>query len=161
MDTGLRRGEVVALTDDDLDLPLGVIHVRVSKVRRERLVSIGTKARTELRLWLRARAAYFTRRGQTDSGALFIGREGRPMTGEGLYQAIERRAQRAGVRSARLVHVWRHGWATRALAGGAGELDVQVLGGWRSLAMVARYTASNRQERALREHARWSPGDRI
>ncbi len=165
MDTGLRRGEACGLRVEDVDLAVGVIHVRVSKGRRERMVPLGVKARMELRAWLRTRTEVVARRvrrgGPADSGALFSGRNGEPLSGSGMWQAMQRRAEQAGVSSQRLVHVWRHGWATRALEAGAGELDVQLLGGWRSLAMVARYTASNRQERALREHARWSPGDRL
>ena len=159
MDTGIRRGEACGLTVEDLDLATGTLHVRLTKGRRERLVPLGVKARMELRAWLRARAEYLRRNGHADGGALFCGRYGGVWSGSGMWQAVQRRAEQAGIRPARLVHVWRHGWATRALEAGAGELDVQVLGGWRSLAMVAKYTASNRQERALREHA-GAPGTR-
>lgn len=161
MDTGIRRGEACGLHVDDVDLTAGVLHVRLTKGRRERLVPLGVKARLEVRVWLRSRAEVIARRGSTDSGALFTGREGQPLSGSGLFQAIQRRLLQAGLKPERSVHVWRHGWATRALTAGAGELDVMVLGGWRSLALVGRYTASNRAERAIAGHARWSPGDAL
>ena len=161
LDTGMRRGEAVALNLDDLDLGLGVIHVRISKTRRERLVPLGIKARADLRAWLRARAAYLQRRGLADDGTLFVGRAGEAWTGSGLFQAIERRMVRAGVDKARAVHVLRHTFATRALESGAHELDVQAIGGWATLGMLSRYVASTQTERAMAGHRRWSPGDRI
>jgi integrase len=136
LDTGMRRGEVAGLRVEDVDLAGGVIHVR-------------------------ARSAVVSRNRLTDSGALFIGFRATPLTGWGLWQVMKRRCGQANVQSERLMHVWRHYWASSALASGVGELDVQVLGGWRSLAMVGRYTAANREERALAGHARWSPGDRL
>ena len=47
------------------------------------------------------------------------------------------------------------------MAGETGPLDVQLLLGHSTPAMVRRYAATYDAEKAARAHARWSPGDRL
>ena len=54
---GLRRGEVLRLTLDDIDPQAGVLRIRASKFHKSRLVPLSPDARKELRAYLRRRLA--------------------------------------------------------------------------------------------------------
>ncbi len=54
---GLRRGELLRLTLDDVEPRSGVLRIRESKFHKSRLVPLSPDARTELRRYLRKRLA--------------------------------------------------------------------------------------------------------
>ena len=143
--TGLRVSECAALTVDDIVERQGVavIRVRRGKGAKDRLVPAGlpgdSLARAlheyldcdrplprddpERHLWLRDY--------RTDGSS-------RPMSAWAIWRAVAVVGRRAGVSRVH-PHLFRHTWATRAIAAGIPTEMVRVAGGWQSPAVMARY----------------------
>ena len=140
-DTGLRASELLSLTVEAIDVQQRRAII-LGKGARERIIGLepGT-----LRLLRR-----YWRRASIMQGAILRGRTGGPLTLSGLYLAIRRRGQQAGIPSLH-PHVFRHGTATALLTAGVQEADVRLLLGWsRGSRMLERYTKSTAVERALK-----------
>jgi integrase len=125
-------------------------------IRRSELAGIrydpGDPARSDLRLldrYLRARAGH----PQAARPRLWLGAGGRgPLTPNGIYQAVARAGERAGV--AVYPHRFRHHFSHTWLERGGAEGDLMELNGWVSPQMLTRYGASARGARARRSYDR-------
>ena len=153
---GLRRAELGGIALDDLDLKRGSVRV-TGKGGRVREVPFGVKAAQALDRYLRkARSRHPLAR---DTDALWLGHAGR-MTDNGIYEAIERRAKKAGLEGVH-PHQFRHTWAHLLSADGMQETQLMHLAGWSSTQMAQRYGASALGERARATYRRMSPGDKL
>jgi integrase/recombinase XerD len=116
---GLRRGEVVRLCMDDVDLRSGVLRIRESKFHKSRWVSLSRSAQKELRRYLALRCR--THNGTCPTAPLlFNGRRNSSCySGEGLGHAIRSLIVAANIRDSSgrhpCVHSMRHSFAVSAL----------------------------------------------
>lgn len=117
---GLRLGELLRLTLDDIDPQAGVLHIRESKFHKSRWLPLSPSAGAELRRYLRIR-----RRCRVDtrpSAPLLCSRRRhgwRFYSASGLGQALHALFDAAGVRNSEgrcpRVHDIRHAFALQAL----------------------------------------------
>jgi integrase len=162
LDCGMRRGELVGVEIEDVDLRLQEILLRRTKGSKPRIVPFGGKTALALRKYLRARDKH---KGATTTQRLFLstrshGAEDWHMTGNGVWEMVARRCEAAGLGHVH-PHMFRHTWANDMLASGANEGDLERLAGWSSPLMVRRYGRSVADRRARDISRRLGRGDRV
>lgn len=151
--SGIRCAELVSLTDTAIDLDQGIAHVR-GKGGKERLAILGAPAVLAVREYL----VWRDRRRPGLTGALFLGRTGKPIGAGAVRHLVALAAQRRGL-SRTTPHALRHTMATHMLDGGANIRHVQEMLGHASVATTGRYThCTVGRLRAIMEkaHPRWA-----
>lgn len=158
-DTGLRRGELAALTIEDIDVRAQMVRVvsESSKSRRNRVVSFGETTANALARYERMRARHPKAQGES---AYWIGKLG-PLGGAGILQMLHRRCDAAGIERMH-PHQLRHFFADSMKSQNVSDEVLMQLGGWRSHAMVSRYGRAQAQRRANEIYRTLpSPTDRL
>ena len=126
--TGCRLAEIARLRVCDINFVRREIRI-LGKGNRERVALFGQYALKSLRLHLDGRK----------TGALFLGRHGKPACGRALYGIIKRVSRRAGLPHVH-PHLLRHSFATHLLSRGTNLRYVQELLGHRSIQSTQIYT---------------------
>src|SRR3970040_347040 len=130
--TGLRLKEACHLKTTDIDAARGVIHVRVGKGGKDRLVMVSPKLLGILRACLkkeRPRGSY-----------LFPTKNNRPLDPDFARRVLHKAAQAAGLDSKQVTpHVLRHSFATHLLESGTELRVIQVLLGHDNIQTTTRY----------------------
>lgn len=116
---GLRRGELVRLTLDDVSPSTGVLRIRASKFHKSRLVPLSSDASNELRAYLCKRLAPIFDTGPHSTLLCNMRGRQRGYTGAGIAEAIQRMYAAANVVDSEhrrpRVHDMRHSFAVNAL----------------------------------------------
>jgi len=128
LDTGLRRGELLDLDVDDVDLEGGVIRVR-GKGGKWRSVFVGNITTAAILRWLGHREL---------EGPLWLDNRGKRLSYDALRGMLRRRAKRAGVQPP-TPHMFRRAFALAVLRNGGDLISLQRLLGHSSLAVLERY----------------------
>lgn len=145
-ETGMRAGELLGLTLSDIDLTRGLAMVRRGKGGKGRIVPFGPQTGRAIDRYLRARRTHRL----ADTPALWLGDRGKELAYFGLRNALQYRAQLAGL-SGFHPHLLRHTAASRWLASGGSEGGLMAVAGWSTRDMIDRYTKATAAERAAAE----------
>jgi site-specific recombinase XerD len=150
--TGARRAEIMNLRFDqdnpadpernDIDLERRTMTV-LGKGRRPRTVGLDPQTVKSLDRYVRGARA---RHHKAHLPWLWLANQGR-LSDNGLYQMVRRRAKLAGLAHVH-PHQFRHGFADQWLRQGGTEGALMENAGWRNPAMLKRYGASLREDRA-------------
>lgn len=154
IDSGIRRGELAAMTVADVDL----VHEEFSVVRKggwRQSLSMLTKTARDLDRYLRIRSMHH----HATLDALWLGSRGE-LQPNSILQLVRRRGRQAGIPDL-FVHQLRHTAIHDQLAGGASESNVMRRMGWRGRDMLTRYASSTADDRAKDEHRRLRIADRL
>jgi integrase/recombinase XerC len=159
--SGLRVGELTALSLDDLDLGAGMVRV-MGKGSKERMVPIGSKAVEALRLYLTHRGELLAK-WHTDTRYLFLNHQGGRLTARSVGRMIKKYLLLAGIMKETTPHTFRHSFATHLLDAGADLRGIQELLGHASLSTTQKYThvsSAKLMEVYDRSHPRARKGQR-
>ncbi len=132
--TGIRCAELVGLDVGEVDLEARMVRV-LGKGSKERIVPFGTRARTALRAWLRARLGL-----RPKTNAVFINLRGGRLSDRSVRALLGRRVRQVSLTRRCSPHTLRHSFATHLLARGADLRAIQELLGHASLSTTQRYT---------------------
>lgn len=126
--TGMRRGEILKLTWDNVDLKAGVIYVRNTKNKTPRTVPITPRVRQVLDSLM----------SETISAGFVFQRKGKSIPTPTLEGAFSLACARAGVADLHF-HDLRHTFATRLVQNGVDLYTLQRLLGHKNFQMTTRY----------------------
>jgi integrase/recombinase XerD len=147
----LRVTEVVGAGVEDLKLDLGYVLVR-GKGDKERMVPLGRAAQRAIEQYL-AKGRPELLAGKSSS-LLFVGRGGRRLTRQRVWQMVRAAAAPTGRKVS--PHMLRHSCATHMVEGGADLRTVQTILGHADIATTQIYThvALDRLRQVYRKHPR-------
>lgn len=115
--TGLRSGEALRLDRSDVDLSTGVLQIRKTKFRKDRLVPVHATTLAALQDYARDRDLTIS---ATTSSAFFVSTRGARLSSSGLYYGFAQACELAGVNAsaskALRPHDLRHRFAVTRLA---------------------------------------------
>jgi site-specific recombinase XerD len=155
VETGMRAGEVVAMTTKDINIKTGEAVVRQGKGGKGRTVSFGPKTGLAIDRYIRRGRS--THR-MAHLPELWLGDRQRGFSYQALYSALKGRADAAGIEKFN-PHMLRHTAAGRWLDAGGSEGGLMNMFGWHRRDMIDRYTGATSQRRAIQEQKKLNLGD--
>lgn len=147
--SGMRRGELARMTLDDLDLVGASLKIPKTKSGHPRTVHLPEDVVGALLRYLRACE------GDRPEGErhVWLGSSNlKPIASNGIGQMLYRKRIATGVDVS--AHSFRRMYAGSWMAKGGSEVGLMTQAGWKSTAMIARYTKDTRQANALTEAER-------
>ena len=133
--SGLRLAELVGLTMDAVDLADRTVRVH-GKGAKTRIVPVGRPAIEALRRWMKERASLIKPREE----ALFVGRNGRPLSPRAVQLRVAAWGRRQGLPTHVHPHMFRHSFATHLLESSGDLRGVQELLGHADIGTTQVYT---------------------
>ena len=140
--TGMRVSELAGLAPEGVDIQVGFVRVK-GKGDKERVIPIGEVARERLDIYLREGRPRLLK--GRESPYLFVNRQGRGLSRQGIWKLIKRYALQAGVLTPITPHTLRHSFATHLLERGADLRFVQVMLGHADIGTTQIYTHLNQE----------------
>lgn len=156
--TGIRVGELCALTIYDVDTRNGFLRVNLGKMKKDRVVPLGYKAQKYIAEYLGHVRGKQTIKNR-DERALFINRNGNPVDRQNIQLLVKACARSVGITKTVTPHVLRHTCATHMVADGADIVHVQHLLGHESLDTTQIYTRVAQRE-VKQTHAQTHPREK-
>jgi integrase/recombinase XerD len=155
--TGIRRAELVRLELSDLNRDKRLLHIRLGKCRKDRVVPVGMRAMRWLEKYLDDVRPLLTV--NVTEPALFLTGYGEKFNANVLGRLVIKYIEKANIGRRGGPHLFRHTCATHMLEGGADIRYIQQLLGHEKLETTAIYTeVSIIQLQAV--HARCHPAER-
>jgi len=139
--TGLRVSELVSLNVQDVVIATGTLRC-MGKGGKERELPLHADAVQTLERYIREGRAFLRR--SAEEKALFLNRNGRRLTRQGVWGILRLCARVAGL-EALTPHTLRHTFATHLLDGGADLREVQHFLGHATITSTQIYTHVSRQ----------------
>lgn len=136
--TALRRMELAALQVFDVDLEAGILHVRLGKGGRDRVVPLGRRTTIWLTRYLADVRPLLV--ASLREGALFVTDYGEPFGKNRLGDLVRRYIGRARLTAPGACHLFRHACATHMLENGADIRFIQSILGHADLSTTQIYT---------------------
>ncbi len=135
--TGMRVSELVNTRSEDFDFNLGIVRCQ-GKGSKERLIPVGKSALRAVEAYVRRGRAGFLK--NSSAQALFLNRQGRPLSRVGFWKLLARYGRRAGITTRLTPHVVRHSFATHLLERGADLRSIQLMLGHSDISTTQIYT---------------------
>ncbi|MCL1919388.1 MAG: site-specific tyrosine recombinase XerD [Peptococcaceae bacterium] len=158
--SGLRVSELIGLSMNDISLELGFVRCR-GKGDKERIVPLGEFSIQALQEYLASARRVLLARNPCPNAqirqTLFLNARGRPLTRQGVWDIMKKRAARRGISTNIYPHMIRHSFATHLLDHGADLRSVQEMLGHADISTTQIYTHVSRkhlQEVFRRSHPR-------
>jgi len=126
----------------------------MGKGSKERIVPIGSKARTITQKWIKEGRPSQLKNVSTPY--LFVARAGKPMTRQSFWKIIKKYALLANISKNTTPHTLRHSFATHLLEGGADLRSVQTMLGHSDISTTQIYTHISR-EYLVKMHQQFHP----
>ncbi|HEC86253.1 MAG TPA: integrase, partial [Thermoplasmatales archaeon] len=136
---GLRLDELVNLRWQDIDLDREVIHIKISKREKERIIFLHPKLKDMLKVY-----------GIRRQGLVFKSQRDKKYTSRSIQQIVKKSVRKANINKKVTPHTLRHSFATHLLEAGADIRYIQQLLGHKSLRTTQIYThVANRDIKKL------------
>ncbi len=151
--TGLRATELTGLKINNINLEAGYVRI-IGKGSKERIIPMGAHAISSLKEYLNYGRPSFLK--GLNSSYVFLNKQGRPITRQGLWKIIKKYVLKAGITKRVTPHTLRHSFATHLIEGGADLRSVQIMLGHSDISTTQIYTHVAR-ERLKEIHAKYHP----
>jgi integrase/recombinase XerC len=153
LDTGLRRGETSNLKRDDVIFTGDFAYIKTvdPKSKRLKISVLGNTTTETVRQYLDSR--------EDDDPALWMGRWG-PLTGEGIYNVVDKRAGMAGIDRAH-PQLFRKTFATHWTRNGGDQDRLMDLGGWNDPSTLRIYVLLGSIPDLVEGHQQFGPVDNM
>lgn len=138
--TGMRRSELINLSDSDIDFNRKLIKVR-GKRNKERLIPFGNKLLNLIKSYSAVRDSFFEDLPKDNN--FLLTNAGKKMYANFVYRKINRMLDNLSTIKKKSPHVMRHTFATHMLNNGADLSAVKELLGHANLAATQIYTHTN------------------
>lgn len=133
--TGIKVSELIDLKVNDLNLQIGILHIR--SVKSERIIPIYPAAIRALNHYLTSvRSAIVVDR---DEERLFTNMNGLPLTRQGFWKIVKHYADSAGIEKEITPHTLRHSFAANLLENGAQLKDIKEMLGHSDISSTQIY----------------------
>ncbi len=126
---GMRLNEVRNIRWEDVDFEREIIHIKVAKGDKERVVFLHPNLKNTLEIY-----------GRRYKGYIFISQRGKKYSPKSIQLIVKNAAKRAKINKNVTPHALRHSFATHLLEGGADIRYIQQLLGHKNLKTTQIYT---------------------